>query len=358
MTPHIELTLFSGQFKESFASTGISPEIITLLTWVLGCTAFILCSGIVFHLIQHKRHPRTHIDCIDDTKKIINILGTCLSDRSRFELTFRGKIIQGQGIFCSLISIDAQEILLELPAYVTPRATWIARPIEAYFSIASTTKAPTYYTFESSVLAIDPKNHQGITAMRIALPKTIRLGQRRMHFRLVPPPELIPEIRIWFFPHESRVHHHQGPALWGKSIAEFNNNAVTEGTINSIHLKDISAGGCRLAILDDGRSNQYLRKEKSPDVFIYMNLIRPEGNALRLYLLGKIRVLFRDPTSKEISLGIQFIMNGIVDNETQKNIIWQPIPLDEGLSEVGNWVFKQHVALFRQEESLEDKDDL
>ena len=193
--------------------------------------------------------------------------------------------------------------------------------------------------------------------MHIALPKTIRLGQRRMHFRLVPPPELIPEIRVWFFPHESRQQDHEGPVLWGRSLADFNINAATKGTVNSIHLKDISAGGCRLAILDDGRSNRYLRKEKSPDVFMYMHLSHPDGSALKLHLLGKIRVLFRNPTSKEISLGIQFVMQGIVDNETQKYITWRPIRLDEGLADVGNWVFKHHLTLFRQEESQEDEDD-
>jgi len=217
MTPHIQLAILSEQCKNSFASTGINQDLVTLLIWVLGSTMVILGCGIVVRVIQHRLRPPKHLGDIEDTKKIINLLGTCLQKRSRFEITFREKIIHGQGIYCSRLSVAAKELLI--PGYVTPRLAWVGRSIEAYFSLTSTTKTPTYDTFTSSVLALTPRNEQGIITMRITLPLSIRRGQRRMH-----------------------------------------------------------------------------------------------------YLLGKICVLFRDTIRKRISLGIQFVMQDNIGNETQKYI--------------------------------------
>ena len=74
-------------------------------------------------------------------------------------------------------------------------------------------------------------------------------------------------------------------------------------------------------------------------------------------LLGKICVLFRDTISKGLSLGIQFVMQGNIGNKTQKYITWKPIRTDEGLADVGNGIFTQHLTLFRQEERQDDDDN-
>ncbi|MFA6811430.1 MAG: hypothetical protein WCR47_10290, partial [Desulfoplanes sp.] len=89
MTPHIQLAILSEQCKNSFASTGINQDLVTLLIWVLGSTMVILGCGIVVRVIQHRLRPPKHLGDIEDTKKIINLLGTCLQKRSRFEITFR-----------------------------------------------------------------------------------------------------------------------------------------------------------------------------------------------------------------------------------------------------------------------------
>ncbi|WP_462323552.1 PilZ domain-containing protein [Desulfoplanes sp.] len=346
-------SIFSGQFRDSFASTGINAELIIVLAWVVGCALGILGVGIVYRLVSARLRRPKPLGSVENPNEIIDLLGICLARRTRFEMMFKGNVIKSKGIFCTLVSVDADNMLLELPGYASPRRGWVGRSIEVFFSLAHNTKAPTFYTFESTVQAIEPQG-QGINHLRTELPPTIRLGQRRMHFRFAPPPSSITETKIWFFRHEPRQKDHAGPSTWGQPMG--NHHTGTEGSsLPGLAIKDISAGGCRIVLKDNERAKTYLQNNRSPDVFIFLRLADPGGTDLRLYLLGKIQLLLNNQVTKEVTMGMEFTMHGTVENSLGSRITWRPLLQEEGHPKVGNWVFKHHVDLFRQQE--QDKQD-
>jgi hypothetical protein len=178
-----------------------------------------------------------------------------------------------------------------------------------------------------------------------------------MHFRLVPEISTIPEVKIWFAQHESRAADHAEPAKWGPPMAH-HHLLTQKNTEPSLTIMDLSAGGCRLSIKDNPQINTYLHENSSPDVFLFFRLLDRESGNLEVYLLGRIRVIVCDPMSKTRSLGIEFTMNGHMEDETAQWITWTPLDRDEGHPKIGNWVFKRHLELFRQREkdTQEDSD--
>lgn len=352
MLIQVQSSIFSGQFKDSFASTGMSPELLTVLIWVLAIAGSILFGGILIKFLRARLRPRKPVERLDDPRKIVDLLGRCLAERSRFELSFREKVVKSKGIFCALVSVDTKEILLELPDYVTPRQAWIGRPVEAYFSIPSRAGTKTYYTFESSIAIIDREESERVF-LHIPLPETIDLGQRRMHFRLVPDTSTISEVGIWLAPHRSRTRDHAGPATWGPPMAH--HHLLTQGGVaSSLTILDISAGGCRISIKDNPRINSYLDNNSSPDVLLFFRLLDRESGNLEVHLLGRIRVVVCDPLKNSRSLGIEFTLIGRLGSG--HHITWTPLTQEEGHPQIGNWVFKQHLALFRQQEKDRDED--
>jgi hypothetical protein len=350
----IESFIFSGQFKDSFASTGLNPELLTILTWVLTIAGSILILGILIQFIRKQFHPPKPVERLDDPRRIIDLLGQSLTERSRFEISFREKVLKTRGIFCTLVAVDKNELLLEVPEYATPRQAWIGRPLEAYFSLASRGNTKTYYTFESSVESIE-RQGSGTAYLHISLPKAISLGQRRMHFRLVPDPATILEVKVWFAQHQPRAKDHAGPARWGPPMAH-HHLLTRKNTQASLKILDISAGGCRLAVTNNARINSYLDNNRSPDVFLFFRLLDRESGNLEIYLLGKIRVIVCDPVSNSRSLGIEFTMNGQTNNKSGQYITWTSLSREEGHPKMGNWIFKQHLALFRQQEKDKQED--
>ncbi len=334
--------------KDSFSSSGVNPEVMTIILWVLTIAGIILVVGILAKIILARMRRNTSPARLDDPQKIMALLGRCLAERSRFELSFRQKLIKNEGIFCSLVSVHSEEILLELPSYVTPRQTWIGRPMEIYFSVASRGDARIYYIFESSIEAIDSQ-HSGQIFLRIARPDVINLGQRRMHFRLVPDNATISEASLWFAQDKITTKNHTGPDAWGEPLAHRHLLAQEEDK-PSLAVLDISAGGCRLSIKDSEAINEFLEQDASPDVLLFFRLLDRESGHLEAWLQGKIRVIVCDPLNNTRSMGIEFMMNGRLEGKTDKHIIWTPLYKDEGHPHIGNWVFKQHLALFRQQE--------
>jgi c-di-GMP-binding flagellar brake protein YcgR len=357
MLIRIESSIFTGQFRDAFASTGMSPELIQVLVWVLGTAGIIVLLGLLIQIIRMRLHPRQPIDQIQAPRAIIDLLGKGLAERSRFEISFQEKIIKTQGIYCTLVSVDRDEILLELPDYARSRQAWINHPLEVYFSVASDSQSRIYYTFESVVSALDHDQADHHVYLHIPLPASIRLGQRRMHFRLVPDPSTILEAKLWFAPHQDRTHDHAGPGKWGPPMAH-HHMLPQDDPEPSLTVRDLSAGGCRIAIRNNKEINAYLDTDRSPDVLLFFRLLDREAGHLEVYLLGRIRVIVCDPLSTTRSLGIEFTMTGQVAGSTGQYITWSPLSREEGHPEIGNWVFKQHLALFRKREKEREEAEL
>ncbi|GAU09320.1 hypothetical protein [Desulfoplanes formicivorans] len=353
MLIRIESSIFTDQFRDGFASTGMNPELMHILVWILGTAGIIVLLGLLVQIIRMRLHPRKAVDQLDDPQQIVELFGKCLTERSRFEISFKENIIKTKGIYCSLISVDKDEILLELPDYVTPRNAWINHQLEGYFSVASRAQNKIYYTFESHVNAIDLEQ-EGHAYLHVSLPASVRLGQRRMHFRLVPDTSTILEVKLWFAQHQNRTHDHAGPETWGPPMAH-HHLLPHDDQGPSLTVRDISAGGCRISIKNNQMINAYLDTNRSPDVFLFFRLRNQESDHLEIHLLGTIRVIVCDPMSSTRSLGIEFTMNGEVPSQTGQYITWTPLSREEGHPEIGNWVFRQHLALFRQQEKAKEE---
>jgi hypothetical protein len=357
MLIRIESSIFTGQFRDAFASTGMSPELIQVLVWVLGTAGVIALFGLLIQLIRMRLHPRQPIDQIQDPRAIIDLLGKALAERSRLEISFGEKIIKTQGIYCTLVSVDRDEIILELPDYARSRQAWINHPLEVYFSVASDSQSRIYYTFESVVSALDHDQADHHVYLHIPLPASIRLGQRRMHFRLVPDPSTILEAKLWFAPHQDRTHDHAGPGKWGPPMAH-HHMLPQDDPEPSLTVRDLSAGGCRIAVTNNKEINAYLDTDRSPDVLLFFRLLDRESGHLEVYLLGRIRVIVCDPLSSTRFLGIEFTMTGQVASRTGQSITWTPLSREEGHPEIGNWVFKQHLTLFRKREKEREEAEM
>ncbi len=355
MNIQAELFIFSEEFKRSFASSGLTPELLTLISWVLGIACGILVLGMVAQLVWRYRHPKQGHHHMNQPRRIMALLEQGLTERSRFELTFDTEILQGEGIHSYPVALNTKELTLDLPDQVAPKPAWIGRPVTIYFSLMTQGHSRTFYTFQSTIAAID-RDPSGLNLLRILLPAHIAIGQRRMHFRLAPDKSTIFEVMLWLTPHQPWAKNHTGPTRWGLPMAR-HHLMQPETSSASLKIVDLSAGGCRIAIANNPRLNTYLDNNQSPDVLLFLSLLDQEGGNLEIYLVGKIRAVICDPLENTRSLGIAFTMTGHLQQPTGHHITWTPLSKEEGHPEIGNWVFKQHLNLFRQQEKNKKQAD-
>ena len=328
-----------GQFGSGFGRSNLNPETI-LITVVILASVVVISVGYVLARKYVFRPRPPSFGRIQDPRIIEDILATALSLRSRMEMAFYSKTGGRRHIYCSLAEYSLQHILLELPATSRPDEKWIGRHVTCYFRIQMGKQHPMFYNFSTSIEQVS-KNDQGLPIIFLTRPSVIELGQKRQHLRIDPPVRLLHSVILWPAV-RTRGYALQGDVRqWPQPISKLKPES------HELVVRDISAGGIRLEL--DRKSVKDLEAAKGQEYFLRLALNVPDQRKpLILFLAGSLVNLFDDIQDSTLTMGLQFSSRGTGGTPEHPVLTWKDIKPEDGVEELGNWVLRRHLELYRE----------
>ncbi|MFO7816370.1 MAG: hypothetical protein ACQES5_04995 [Thermodesulfobacteriota bacterium] len=330
------------QVYRSFETTGSTALMVNI---VLITLALILASLSVYFAVNHiknKRHTKKlYFGEITDGEVVSSIVDQAMAQRSKVVCSFGKK---NRPFDCAIYRADGNDIVLEPPYYVQPTSKWINRELECNFRIGLDKKNFLFYTFVSPVKGIEVL--QGARMLRLVFPLSLFLGQKRRHLRLEPPLKWVNGLALW--PAVSAAgagEFESGMEKWGKPFIRMQK---TEGSPLKVGLSDISAGGVRIRLSSEYSSMMEKMRQSNPYLFVYIALT-DENNRLARYLLAaRIRYSYIEEGQSFFSVSLEFIRHGSIKDKKKKIVDWKEINPEFGVEDLGNWVFKRHLQLYRE----------
>ncbi|MFW6179045.1 MAG: hypothetical protein ACOC43_11860 [Desulfohalobiaceae bacterium] len=335
---------FFGAIAQSVDNWELTPSSIYLL---LSLSAAILASTILVHM-YNKARSRQLIDLSNSfthhaPEDISLFLQHAQQDRSKFEISFNPNMKTSS--ICSLLSFDQHSLTLEMPGQGQPPKGWIDKQLYVYFSIPADKDQRLYFFFPAPILDVTAEQN-GTHILKIGFPRYLEQKQRRGHFRLEPATASISKIKIWCRAYDSQGFLPKDLSQLGPAQLEYPDPEAEAQ--QQIKLMNISASGLKLFIPRNLRKQIGLDPEQVQDLLLYLQLRDPDLDSESCFnLLCRKRNYFLDPASKDLELGLQIMLQG-KDKEQQPGLTWSRVDPGEGLPELGNWVFKQHLKLFRE----------
>lgn len=332
------------QISRTFAGSDAREPASELL---LGTFALVGVAILAYN-IWHRRAQRTGLNVETGValqpKHIMDILEQVMTHRSRIDLSFHPISAARQSISCSLSDYSKTEVMLELPAGIKPSKNWIGRKMVCFFRIPRENKSPLFYTFITDVSNVHRSGE--IYLLALAFPERVELGQKRKHLRLEPLSHDIKDFRLWPATEDSSFHFETDPSKWPKPLAVYSQNRN-----NDVHVIDISGGGIRLA-LDPRRYadlNDFVTQH--PVLFMSLELQSLDNTYVPpLLLAARLRSKSMDMDLGTLLLGYEFVEFGA--RSESENIEWVKIEPEKGIEDLASWVFKRHLALYRERENV------
>lgn len=277
-------------------------------------------------------------------KHILAIFEQAMTHRSRLDLSFHPISAARQTISCTLDNFSTAEVVLEMPAGVSPSNQWLGRTMVCFFRIPREKKSPLFYTFVSEVKNV----HRSAEIHYLALnfPGRVEMGQKRKHLRLEPLSHDIKDFRIWPAAEDSSFHFETDQTRWPSPLAVYSRNHDS-----GVHVLDISGGGIRLAF--DPKRYTDLNDFVTQHPILFMRLeLQSVGktNFPPFLLAARLRSKSVDMDLGSFLLGYEFVEFGA--NNDDSNIDWVKIEPDKGIEDLTTWVFKRHLELYRQRENV------
>ncbi|NCC26307.1 MAG: PilZ domain-containing protein [Deltaproteobacteria bacterium] len=324
---------------QNFGRSNLSSTTLLIIGGVVGA---IVAIGLVSYVLNRFVFKKTPLifGRIVDPGEMNDILSTAMNLRSRIEMAFYSRSGGRRHVYCSLAGLTETALRLELPANVRPDDRWIGRQVTCYFKIQLTKQNPVFYTFSTEVLTT-PTSGIGLPLVDLARPMAIDLGQKRRHLRIDPPTRLIQGIMLWPVKQRADYGLEGDVNAWPQPLAK-----SKPGTADIV-IKDISAGGIHLEF--DRHVLQAWNPGKGTDCFIRLALTVPsQTKPLVFFLVGRVVNVFDDVQGGVLSTGIQFTHQGRRPDPERPVLAWSEVSSEDGLGELGNWVLRRHLELYRE----------
>ncbi len=331
--------------KGGFQGVGINQETLINAGAVIFAVFVLFFLGKGVNLLLAKIRPRDIPDnWIIGKKRILSLLQLAMDDRSKFELRFLPSSPSRKSTYCSLESIEKDNLALEVSSNIKATRHWISRNAEIYFKISQKDKA-IFYRFEASILGIRNLSN-GIIHVLISVPDLVELQQKRAFLRVKPPSEYLMGCAIWqpkSLPNEKQTN----VKTWGMPLLYY----TPEKGSNPIVVENLSAGGIRLGFQREARAMLTEDLVIGAPFLLMVDIFDPEvQRKRRFWLHAKLKNLYEDFTSRNIELGLQFVRWGRPKNDGSSQLEWVEIS-SEGIELLASWVMRRHLEMFRSKVS-------
>jgi len=311
-------------------------DIAEPLLWIALGAGVLAGVGWATNVWRMRAQRRAKILAITDPERIRAILQKAVLHRSRMDVRFSAGEEMRTSMPCAVAEISDTHLTLELPFGVHPSPTWTGRMITAYFHIGAQQGPITYYFFRAPIATVHP-SATDVPTMTVAFPQELELGQRRRHFRLDLPSADLRDLRLWTsqttLPLDADPNHWPEPLL----------------TFPHVGLVDISAGGVRLSV--DARRLPRPQEGSSVSletVLLFLALASPEEVPVGYFVEARLRNQFKDYATSRLLMGYEFQKFAAQPSQAGETLIWKAVNPEYGLEDLGNWIFRRHMTLYRQ----------
>ncbi len=335
---------FFRTISENVRNWEVTPEAAYLMLVLAAFIVFIIFLGHVYNKSQRQSgQGATQLFTRQDPEDIYLFLQQAFEDRSKFEISFNPDMTRTS--ICALLDFDMQELVLELPASIGPEKSWKGRGIYVYFSIPLDVQQRLYFFFNSEILQLAPLDDSAYQ-MTISFPEYLEQKQRREFLRLDLCSEHIQQMYLWNFGQDHAGRLPKDKQSLGQPTLQYAKEQ--QGSDDHFSVVNISAGGIKLFIPKRTRKAIGFDPNTIQDVLLYLQLNDLEsGEISDYYLLCRKRNYFQDSVSRDLEVGLQFIMQANIQRETAA-LHWSKVDPRQGVQELANWVFRQHLKMFRE----------
>jgi c-di-GMP-binding flagellar brake protein YcgR len=330
---------------ESMGNWELNPTAIYLL---LSLVSVLIASSILVHMYNKARRKKAP----DPANSFIHkepadlqlFLQHALQDRSKFEVSFNPDMRTSR--ICSLLEFDSNTLTLEMPVQEKPPQGWVGKAIYVYFSIPTEQDQRLYFFFSSQILNIT-NTQDSYCYLYISFPHKLEQKQRREAFRIEPPTAQISRIQVWHCPNATLPNlPHNLQSLGEPTLAYPTENPKAK---QQLLLQNISATGLKILVPRTLRKYIALDPDNILDLYLFLQLKNPDSAGESSFcLVCRKRNFYLDQVSRDLELGLQIIFYGQKKDPKQPGLSWQKVDPEAGVPELGNWVFKQHLKMFRE----------
>jgi len=263
------------------------------------------------------------------------ILDEAMAQRSKVHVKFDSQTTTITGVTANIMALNDVGLVLELSGLATVKERFIGQTITCFFKIVEREHRhrEIFYSFDTTILRIR-NQQQRLPQIAISFPGSLQGAQRRKSLRMKPDLEQFSHIALWRY-----------DAKGGFDLAK--------PTVSHSHFKaslaqleNISAGGLRLLLRRDLLKEKDIAPNKGDRFILFFTFVE---NAPKLrgeyWLVGKINNVQPDPLSHDMTLGLEFVANGVRQEETGK-VEWKKIT-DNVIDDMAQRIYEWHLALYR-----------
>jgi hypothetical protein len=316
-----------------------------VLLIVVAC-AVLMALGV--HLVLKRLHairnPHQPIFTLTDPDEVLSILIKALDNRSNFELSLTSG--NSKVLVCTLTDVHYACLALELPAYVSPSESWIGREVQVFFAIPADGSQKAHYFFHSEILDLFPGEAENVSVL-INYPQSLQQKQKRNHLRLDPPPRFVTSVKVWPASSAPGTGLETNLQRFAEPLLQVPGQVGEEG---QIRIMNLSASGLRLKISRGARKKSGIIPDDFRACIIALNLQGVEDETpLQPLLHCRVKNIHEDVVSRDLQLGLQFTARGQqVDQRNPEQVRWERVDPEQGVEEIGTWVIKLHLKLYRE----------
>lgn len=337
---------FLQDVKSGFDSLGLDPRMLYYILLVLVAAGVLfLLARLIEGLRRRRRKSALPAYMIGEKQKILHVLQQAVDERSKFEMRFLPSEYTRPVAVCTLLEFDATTLSFDLDPGVQLSKQWNDRLAEFYFRIKGDKKQFIYYRFASHIKEVQ-RISQSRNTMRVAVPESLELQQKRAHLRLEPPSQYLLGIAVWREPGEPLP---TEVKQWGRPHLRFK-PGIAE---SSLALEDLSAGGVRMLVTREALKKSKLDVSVGHRLYLMLDLYDPEASRKRRFLLlCRVQHVYEDFETRNVEWGLQFVSHGRLkkeqtqDEDVSPEVEWKPVD-QEGVETLGSWVMKRHLELYR-----------
>ena len=242
------------------------------------------------------------------------LLEEALAQRSRCHLKLPQAIVGLKEIDCAILEASTRGLLLESVGKAAAGPHWVGQPVKGYFQVVLRRKSleEIFYTFDSHIQAA-ASSPAGLARLRLTEPEALVFGQRRKSLRLEPDLDRLAAAFFWRYDRKAGFCL-DTPAL---RSGDFHNGAA--------RLANLSAGGLCLTLRATLARERDLPTTRGDRLVLHLELREPRATTATDFLLvAKVSHFALDRVSQNLSLGLEFLAEGVIDPKTGK-MRWQPV---------------------------------
>lgn len=268
-------------------------------------------------------------------RRTADILDRAMGQRAKIHVQFDETDSNLAGVTATVMGVNEAAVLLELGGVSGLKDRFLKKPVTCFFRIVEREDRhrEIFYNFTSEILRIR-QQEGGPPQIAVAFPAALNAAQRRKSLRMKPDFQQFSHIGIWKY-----------EASGGFDIAK---PTVAHGHFKSglAQIDNISAGGLRFSLRRAHLKESALDPKKG-DRFILFFTFTDKVPKLReeYWLVAKVNNIQPEPVSGDLSLGLEFIANGVRQPESSK-VEWTKIA-DNVIDDMAQRIYLWHVSLYR-----------